>query len=102
MSLPKQILLELRATSGQHVVRIHNDVNKGVYNTNQRSMSSWVVFGGSPRDHRHHSVVIQMEESYLVILLPDYEEDGIEEFGYLRQEINVDAPGYLECIKSQI
>lgn len=77
-------------------------MNKGVDNTDQGSMASWVVLGGSPRYHRHHGVVIHMKESDLVILLSDHEEDRIEEFGHLREEVNVDAPSYLKCNNSQI
>lgn len=84
MLLPEQVLLILGTHSGQHVVSVHDDVNKGVDNTYQRPMPARVVLGGPPGYHRHHRVMVQVEEGDLTILLADDEEDRVEELGHLR------------------
>lgn len=96
MPFPEEKSLELWPHSSQHVVSIHYDMNKRVDHTNEGAMTPRVVLGGPPGDHRHHRVVVHMQKCYLPFLLPDDEEDGVKEFRYFRQEVNVDAAGNLK------
>lgn len=96
MFLPQQIRMEPGAHGCEHVIRIHDDVDEGVDHPNERPVAPGVVLGGSPGDHRHHGVVVHVEECNLALLLSDDEEDCVEQLGYLRQEINVHPSGHLE------
>lgn len=76
--LPPQVLLVLRTHGSHHVVEVHDDVNEAVNDANEGTMASRVVFGGTPTDHWHHRVMIQMKESNLVVFLPENEEDRVQ------------------------
>lgn len=81
---PEQILLILGSQSREHIVRVHNNMHKRVNNSDKSAMTTGEIFGSSPRYHRHHCMVVQMQKGDLPILLPDNEENRIKQFGNLR------------------
>jgi hypothetical protein len=58
-------------------------------------MSSRVVFGATPRNHWHNGVVVQVQERNLIVFLPEYKENRVEEFGQLGDEVNIAAACFL-------
>jgi len=62
--------VEVWSHGSHHVVEVHDNVNKGVDNSNEGAMTPRVVLSASPRDHRHHCVVIHVQECNLSLLLP--------------------------------
>lgn len=63
--------------------------------TYESSVTARVVLGGTPGNHRHYGVVVQMQEADLAVLFPQREEHCIEQFGKLGQEVNVATAGDL-------
>lgn len=87
--LPPQILLHLRSEGGEEVVGVHDDVHERVDPANEGAMSARIVLGGAPADHGHDSVMIDMQERHLTIVLAQHKEDRVEQFGYLGQIVNI-------------
>lgn len=58
-------------------------------------MSAREVLGGTPRDHRHHGVVVQVQEADLVVLFAQREEHRVQQLGDLGQEVHVATAGDL-------
>lgn len=71
-------------------------MHEGVDEAYEDAVSAGIVLGAAPADHRHHGVVVQVQEGHLVVLLPQHEEDRVQELGHLRQEVDVDPSGHLE------
>lgn len=92
---PPQILLEFWSHGGQHVVEVHDNVHKWVDDANESSVSTWVILGTSPRNHRHDSVVIQMQERHLIVLLSKHKENCVKQFRELGDEVHVAATCFL-------
>lgn len=59
-------------------------------------MSTWIILGAAPRNHRHNSVMVQMQESYLPILLAQHKEHSVQQLRHFRQEIYVAASRFLQ------
>lgn len=47
---------------------------KAVDHADEAAVAAWVVLGSSPGDHRHHSVVVQVQECHLLVFLTQNEE----------------------------
>lgn len=75
--LPPQVFLEFWSHRGQHIVEVHDDVDEGVDDSDEGSVSAGEVLGASPGNHWHDGVVVQVQERYLVILFPKDEEDRV-------------------------
>lgn len=78
MLLPPDVLLEAGSHGGQHVVRVHDDVDEGVDDADERAVPAGVVLGGSPGDHGHHGVVVHVQEGNLAILFAQDEEHSVQ------------------------
>lgn len=92
--LPPEVLLPLVAQRCQGVVAVHDDVHEGVDGANEGAMTPGVVLGGPPGYHGHDCVVVHVQERDLVVLLAQDEEDRVEQFTDLGEEVDVHAPGY--------
>lgn len=70
-------------------------MNEWVNNANECPVTSWIVFCATPWNHRHHWVMIQMQERHLIILFPKYKENRVEQFCKLCNEVHVAAARFL-------
>lgn len=71
---PPQVFLELWSHSREHIVEVHDDMNEGVDDSNEGAVTAGIIFHATPRNHWHHSVMVQVQESHLIIFLPKNEE----------------------------
>lgn len=95
VSLPPQILLHVRAEGSQAIVRIHHHVNEGVDQADEERLSSGHVLDSQPPVEDHCGVVVNMEESHLVVLLPQDEEERVTElydFGEVKPPADICHP----------
>lgn len=93
--LPPQVFLELWSHSREHVVEVHHDVHERVDDADEGAVTAWEVFRAAPRNHRHDRVVIQVQERHLIVLLSQHEEDRVEKFRKLGNEVHVAAACFL-------
>lgn len=91
--LPPEVLLQARPHGGEHIIRVHDDVNEAVYEANKGSVATRVVFDRAPRYHRHSRVMVEVEKGYLLLLFPQDEENRVEKLRYLGEEVDVEAAG---------
>lgn len=93
---PPQKLLEFWSHSSKHIVEIHDNMNKWIYNTNKSSMTSWIVFASTPGNHWHDSMMIKMQERYLIIFLSKHKENRIQKFSEFSNEIDITSTCFLK------
>lgn len=59
--------------------------------TYKSAMASRIILGRTPRNHRHHGMMVQMKKRDLIFFLPENKEYGVQKLGYLGQEVNVNT-----------
>lgn len=85
--LPPQVLLNLGTHGSQHIVGIHNDVYKGVKETEEGRMTAGCKFNTPPDRDRHNAMMYDMQSGNLIITLTHHKEERIKEFGEFWKEI---------------
>jgi len=78
--LPPEVLLHLWSNSGQHVVRVHNDVYESIEQSKERAVTARCELDAKPYTHRHDSVVNDVQGRHLIVFLTHNEKEGVEEF----------------------
>lgn len=86
-------LLPLAVHRGEIVVKIHDDVHERVDRAHEHRVSASEVFRANPGERHHSSVVIDVQERDVRLLLLQHEEDGVEEIEDLREEVEMSALG---------
>lgn len=67
--LPPEVLLELRSHRGEQVVRVHDDVHKGIKQAEEGAVAARSKFDAEPHGHRHAAVVDDVQSGHLAGLL---------------------------------
>lgn len=80
MLLPPQVLLHVRSHGGEHVVRVHEDVDEGVDQSQEGSMATRKVLDANQAADGHQSVMVDVQECDLALVLTQHEEHGVHEF----------------------
>lgn len=85
--LPPEIFLVLRSHSSHQVVAVHDHVDEGVEHTEEGAVTSGSELDTPPASSRHHAVVDNVQVGDLVVLFAQDEEDGVQEFSELAEEV---------------
>jgi hypothetical protein len=83
--LPPQVLLVLGSKCGDQVVRVHDDVDKSVQESEESGVTAWGKFDAEPHRHGHDPVVDHVEGRNVVVFLPQNEEDLEEDYWVERE-----------------
>lgn len=94
VSLPPKVLLHVRADRSQAVIRVHDDVNEGVYKADEERLSSSHILHSRPPVEDHGAMMVNMKKSQLTVLLPQDEEERVAELDDLREEKPPTNPGH--------
>lgn len=57
---PPEVLLHMRPKRCQHVIRVHENVDQSVDDTEEGRMTAGEEFDTDPSNDRHHRVMIEM------------------------------------------
>jgi len=68
--LPPEVLLHAGPERGQQVVRVHDDVHKGVEQAEESAVATWGELDSKPDAHGHAAMVDHMQCGHMLILLP--------------------------------
>lgn len=83
MSLPPEILLNLRTQTAEGIVCVHDHVNTSVDESTENRLTSCDPFYSNPPEQKHGGVVVDMEEGHLTLLLSENEENCVKELNAL-------------------
>lgn len=67
--------MEGGAEGGQQVVRVHDDVDEGIQEAEERAVTAGGEFNSEPDRHRHTTVMDDVKRRHVAILLPQHEEN---------------------------
>lgn len=93
--LPPQIFLHFWSHGGQHVVRVHDDVNECIQKTKERTMTARREFDAPPNGCWHQTMMDHMQCRHLIVTFAHHKEDGIEEFCELGKVVPPTAASHL-------
>lgn len=77
---PPQILLHFWSHRGEHIVRVHHNVDKCIQEAKERTVTARREFNAPPNGNGHNSMVNDMQCGHLIISFSHYEEDCVKEF----------------------
>lgn len=95
MLLPPQVLLHVRSHGGEHVVRVHEDVDEGVDQAQERAMATRKVLDANQAADGHQRVVVDVQEGDLALVLTQHEEDRVHEFDDFAHVVQPHSTGHL-------
>lgn len=76
--LPADVLLVARTHRGQEVVKVHYDMDQRIEQGKEAGVAAGSKADSRPQADRHDPMMDQMKQCYLLVLLTQYEEEGIE------------------------
>jgi len=85
--LPPEVLLVLRSHSGHKVVAVHDHMDEGIEQAEEGTVTSWGELDSPPASGWHDGVVDDVQVGDLIVLLAQYEEDGVQELSDLAEEV---------------
>lgn len=85
--LPPDELLVLRTHGGYHVVKIHDDMDKSIEQSEKCRVTTRCETNAEPNAHRHNTMVNNVQQRNMLILFAKNEEKRIKELGELGEVI---------------
>ena len=86
---PPKILLHVRTKSSQVVVKVHNDMNKGVDDGSETSVAVGNELQAYIASDRHQAVMSHVEERDLIVLLSKNEEQSVKKVDKLENQVSI-------------
>jgi len=93
--LPPDELLVLGSHGGDHVIKVHDDVDERVEQAEEGRVTAGSEANAEPHAHRHDTVVHHVQQRDVLLFLAQHEEERIEEFCELGEVVppaSVDHP----------
>ena len=85
--LPPQVFLDLGTHCSQHIVCVHNNMHKGIKETEEGRMAARCEFNTPPNRYRHNAMMYNMQCRNLIITFAHHKEECIKEFGEFWKEV---------------
>lgn len=98
MPLPPEIFLVARAHGGHQIVEIHDAMHKRVERRRESTLAARHEAEAGEAGQHHDEVMENVEESDLIVLFAQDEEDGVEEIDELRHVEAVAHQDFLEAV----
>lgn len=73
--LPPDVLLVLGSHGGNHIIEVHDNVDKGVEQAEESRVTAGCEADAEPNAHGHDAVMDHMEERDVLVLLAEHEEE---------------------------
>jgi len=79
MFFPPEVLLVLRSHRRHHIIKVHYYVDQVIHQVRKCSMAAGNEFHANPRLDRCERMMVQVEQTDLIVLFPHHEKYRVNE-----------------------